>query len=107
MIDLWKNRFFKLLYYDISKTSIRIRELRIKNNYSQETAAQLLGIDRSSLSHIEKGVKGCSVDLLIRIAQVYKTTVDYLLSGRDQDGSITGLVLDEAIRTLSELRRRL
>lgn len=94
-------------YYNIQETSARIRQLRIELGYTQSKASELLEIDKSSLSHIEKGTKGCSVDLLMRIAETYSTTVDYLLIGRDLDGSVTGAILDNAIHALAELRRKL
>lgn len=55
------------MYYDIKRSGKRIHQLRIHNGYTQEAVAQALNIDRSLLSHVEAGKKGCSVDLLIQL----------------------------------------
>ncbi|WP_366800484.1 helix-turn-helix transcriptional regulator [uncultured Oscillibacter sp.] len=47
--------------YDIKKSGARIRQLRIQGGYTQEKLAGVLNIDRSLLSHIEAGKRGCSV----------------------------------------------
>ena len=47
------------MIYDIEKSGERIRQLRIHNGYTQEMIAQKLNIDRSFLSHVEAGKKGC------------------------------------------------
>lgn len=41
-----------------------------------------LEIDRSFLSRIEAGAKGCSVDLFISLAVVFHTSLDHLILGR-------------------------
>lgn len=90
-------------YYDIQETSTRIRQLRLGCGYTQERAAGLLEIDRRSLSHIEKGTKGCSVDMLIRLAEVYGVSLDYLLLGRDIDGRLAKSCLEGVIQQLTLL----
>ncbi len=45
----------------------RIRELRKKKNLSQESFAELAGLDRSYMGHIERGEKNVT---LIKIYQV-------------------------------------
>lgn len=94
-------------YYNIQETSARIRKLRIESGYTQERAAGLLEIDRRSLSNIEKGTKGCSVDLLIRLTEVYTVSLDYLLLGKDVDGTIARASLEEVIQQLTELKDKL
>lgn len=91
-------------YYNIQETSTRIRQLRLSSGYTQEKAAGLLEIDRRSLSHIEKGTKGCSVDMLIRLSEVYGVSLDYLLLGRDTDGQLVKSKLEEMIRQLTALK---
>ena len=53
------------MYYNIEKSGAQIRQLRTKNGLTQEKLASTLNIDRSLLSHVEAGKRGCSVDLLI------------------------------------------
>lgn len=69
------------MYYNIEKSGERIRQLRIHSGYTQEMVAQELNIDRSLLSHVESGKKGCSVDLLIQLSSIFKVSIDYLVLG--------------------------
>ena len=59
------------MHYDVRQSGARIRLLRIQNRYTQEELAKLLNIDRSFLSSIESGKKGCSVDLFIQLAAFF------------------------------------
>jgi len=68
-------------YYNIKETAKRIRELRLARGYAQQEAADHLGVDKSFLSRVEHGEKGCSVDLFIRMAEFYHVSLDYLIVG--------------------------
>lgn len=94
-------------YYNIKETSARIRELRIRKGHTQKAAAGLLNIDRSSLSNIENGAKPCSIDLLIRLSEIYGVSLDYLVLGRDVDGRATKERLRALIEALSALMESL
>ena len=50
--------------YNILAIAGRISYLRRQNSLTLDEAAQKLGIQRRSLSNIEYGAKGCSIDLL-------------------------------------------
>lgn len=67
--------------YDIKRSGAYIRALRIKNQYTQEELASAVTIDRSFLSRIESGQKGCSVDLLIRFSELFQVPLDELIGG--------------------------
>ena len=70
--------------YDMKKCGERIRQLRIKNGYTQETLAQKLDIDRSLLSHVEAGKRGCSVNLFVLLSDFFNVSLDLLILGRNQ-----------------------
>ena len=53
------------MHYDMKQSGARIRFFRKQNRCTQEELAKLLSMDRSFLSGIESGKKGCSVDLFI------------------------------------------
>lgn len=72
------------MIYDIKKCGDRIRQLRIQSGYTQESLAKKLDIDRSLLSHVEVGKRGCSVDLLVRLSDLFDVTLDLLVLGRAQ-----------------------
>lgn len=93
--------------YDMKQTALRIRNLRNIHRYTQERAAELLGIDRRSLSNIENAAKGCSLDLLIRVSDVYSVSLDYLLFGEKAQNDRLKVDLDSIIRRLAMLRDQL
>jgi len=68
--------------YDMKKSGMCIQQLRIRRGYTQEEFAKTLNIDRSYLSRIESGKKGCSVDLLIQLSELLNVSIDYLVMGK-------------------------
>lgn len=42
-------------------------------------------IDRSFYSRIELGKKGCSVDILVRISNLFETSLDFLVLGKEEN----------------------
>lgn len=57
----------------------RIKELRKEKKITQEEMAARIGIDRASLSRIESGVFTPSTENLLKIANYFEVSVDYLL----------------------------
>ena len=76
------------MHYDIKASGERIRQLRIHRGYTQEALALELSIDRSFLSHVEAGKKGCSVDLLVQFASVFGVSIDYIVLGTIHTGNL-------------------
>ncbi|MBR1731333.1 MAG: helix-turn-helix transcriptional regulator [Ruminococcus sp.] len=66
-----------------------ISNLRKRKGLSQKDAASNLGISQSLLSHYEKGIRECGLEFLVRLADFYGVTTDYLL-GRATAESISG-----------------
>lgn len=58
--------------------------LRKERGLSQKQAAMELGVSQALLSHYEKGIRECGLDFVIRIADYYNVSCDYLL-GRTAD----------------------
>lgn len=56
-----------------------LTELRKEKGLSQKEAAAKLGISQALLSHYEKGIRECGQSFLIRVADFYGVTCDYLL----------------------------
>lgn len=84
-----------MITYNILKTAERLKNLRKKAGYTQEEAADLLNVDRRTITNIELGNKGCSVDMLMRFSELYGVTVDYLLKGDKEDRQEMLNLLDE------------
>lgn len=56
-----------------------IRNLRIDSGYTQKQIAALLGISQNTYSQYEIGVLNYPVDALIKLADFYNVSIDYLL----------------------------
>lgn len=74
------------MIYDIKRSGERIRRLRIQHGYTQEQLAGELNIDRSLISHVEAGKRGCSVDLLVRFSELFDVSLDLLVLGKEKSG---------------------
>lgn len=64
----------------------KLRELRKKNHVTQAKLANYLNLDASSVAKYESGKVTPSPDILLKIAQYFDVSVDYLL-GKDSDSS--------------------
>ena len=53
--------------------------LRKERRVSQKQAAEDLGVSQGLLSHYEKGKRECGLDFLVRAADYYNVSCDYLL----------------------------
>lgn len=95
------------LYYDTVTCGKRIQQLRKSSGYTQEALADLLGIDRSFLSRIEAGKKGCSVDMFITLASVFSTSLDYLILGKAPENGPLKREIRTLIQQLTTLEERL
>lgn len=60
--------------------------LRKEHNISQKQAASDLGVSQALLSHYEKGIRECGLEFLVRAADYYNVSCDYLL-GRSPEPS--------------------
>lgn len=58
--------------------------LRKERGLSQKQAALELGVSQALLSHYEKGIRECGLDFVVKIADYYGVSCDYLL-GRSLD----------------------
>jgi len=68
--------------------------LRKEKGISQKNAAAQLLISQALLSHYEKGIRECGLDFLVRCADFYSVSCDYLL-GRSPDRQGSTITLDE------------
>ena len=56
-----------------------IRSLRIDNGLTQKQVAQMLGISQNTYSQYEVGVLNYPVDAIVKLADYYGVSTDYLL----------------------------
>lgn len=61
----------------------RIQDLRIDSDLSQKKIGEILHISQRSYSHYETGSRNIPIEMLIRLADYYDTTFDYLVGRTD------------------------
>lgn len=61
----------------------RIQDLRIDSDLSQKQLGEVLHISQRSYSHYETSSRGIPIEMLIRLADYYDTTIDYLVGRTD------------------------
>ena len=76
-----------IMRYEILKFE-NIRNLRLDNGYTQKQIAEMLGISQNTYSQYEIGVLNYPVDVVIKLADFYGTTTDYLLGRTDKIGPL-------------------
>ncbi len=74
--------------------SNRLKELRTQSGLTQVQLAQRLGITKSVISFYELSERAPSPDVLIRLAQIFHVSTDYLL-GLDSKETIDVTGLDK------------
>lgn len=68
--------------------------LRKERGISQKQAASELNISQALLSHYEKGIRECGLDFVVRTADFYNVSCDYLL-GRSPERTGATLSVDD------------
>lgn len=59
--------------------AVKMTLLRKEQNISQKKAAEELGISQALLSHYEKGIRECGLHFVVKAADYYQVSCDYLL----------------------------
>lgn len=59
--------------------SKRLNELRIENELTRNQLAEKLNVSVRLISYWENGQRECDFDMLIKIADLFSVSVDYLL----------------------------
>lgn len=75
---------------------IKIKELRISHGLNQVELAQRLSVTKQTVSNWENNNIQPSVEMLVKIANCFSVTTDYLL-GRDDNQliDVSGLTISE------------
>ena len=62
----------------------RLNDLRIDNDLTQKQVADYLVCNRQVYARYERGLREIPVSMLIKLADLYKTSVDYILGRTDK-----------------------
>ena len=67
----------------INKFSEQFKTLRIESNLSRADLASKLNVSVRLISYWENGERECDFDMLIKISDLFSTSIDYLLGKKD------------------------
>ncbi|MGN9865945.1 HTH-type transcriptional regulator Xre [Bacillus swezeyi] len=85
----------------------RLKSLRGKR--TQEDVAKQIGVSRARYSHYENGRSEPDYETLKKLADYYKVTIDYLLTGAEKEKSLQDMLDDPdlqiAYRDMQEFSR--
>ena len=62
----------------------RVKELRIDNDYTQEYIAAKTKMKQPQYARYENGNRDFPVDILIKLAKIYNTSLDYIVGLTDE-----------------------
>ncbi len=62
-----------------------IKNLRLQYGYTQRYIAERLNIKQNTYSQYETGAREISIDILIALARLYDTSIDYLVGLTDEE----------------------
>lgn len=61
----------------------RVQDLRIDNDITIKEISSILGMHRDVYSRYERGVRDFPVDILMKLADFYNCSIDYLVGRTD------------------------
>ena len=67
----------------MNKFSERLKEIRLENGLSRIELADKLNVSARLIAYWESGQRECGFDTLINLADIFSTSVDYLLGRTD------------------------
>ncbi len=79
-----------------------ITEQRKQRKLSQKQVANDLGISQALLSHYEKGIRECGLDFVIKIADYYNVSCDFIL-GRETTSDNISLQSESIVKAINNL----
>lgn len=62
---------------------MKIKELREENGFTQSKLAEYLNIKQNTYSQYENEKRQLPIDVLIKLAKLYKVSTDYILDLED------------------------
>lgn len=62
----------------------RIKDLREDHDLTQAAISKKLNISQRAYSHFETGTRGIPTEILIKLADIYEVSIDYLVGRSDK-----------------------
>lgn len=73
----------------------KVKLLRKKNKVTQQKLADALGLSQSTIGMMEKNKQGASNDTLVKLAEFFGVTVDFLLSDDEETNNIENVQISK------------
>lgn len=83
-----------MMIYDMEASGKRLKELRKQAGKTQEQIAEAVGLESGTISRIERGAKGMSIDSLLMFSEIYGVSTDYIMKG-DKTVASSDALLEE------------
>lgn len=68
---------------------MRLKELRTEKNLTQEEVAKEIGTSQTNIGRWEKGLNEPSSSFVVKLANFFEVSTDYLLGRSDDFGNVT------------------
>ena len=94
---------------DYKKLGLRIKEIRISKDLTQENLAQMVDCNSSHISNVENAHTKVSLIALLAITNALDTTIDYLLADqyKKSKNALDGAILKALERFDNEKKERI
>lgn len=71
---------------------MRLKELRVERNLTQKELGNLIGVAQSNINRWENETVQPSAEFVIKLANLFMVSTDYLLGRTDELGAVVGQV---------------
>jgi len=85
----------------------RIARLRLEHNLSRKQFGEIIGISAQHLRLVEKGVRGLSVESIVRICNKMNVSADYLLLGADLSADVLDGLSQEQVEIIVDIIKKM
>ena len=72
------------IIFSVIQMRLRIRDMREDNDFTQKQISEILNCDQSLYSKYERGEREIPLVLVIKLADYYNTSIDYLVGRSDK-----------------------
>ena len=91
------------MIYDMEASGKRLKTLRKQAEKTQEQVAEAVGLEPGTISRIERGAKGMSIDSLLMFSEIYGVSTDYIMKG-DNTMTPSDKILEEMVALVKKYK---
>lgn len=84
---------------EVKNLAKRLKELRDKSGWLQRDVADKLNVRSNTLSGYESGTRSPDPEMIVKLAELYQVSTDYLLGHKNHDDDESDAVLFELYRS--------